>query len=107
MLRRPLVPRPMTTEAAVMTWVRDQGYPCPEVVELVDDGLVMERVEGTVLLDLLSRRPHRMRRYATLLGDLHGWLHLLPGASCPARSRWPPRSGRATACCTPTCIPAT
>ncbi len=78
-LRRPLVPRPMTTEAAVMTWVRDQGYPCPEVVELVDDGLVMERVEGTVLLDLLSRRPHRMRRYATLLGDLHGWLHLLPG----------------------------
>jgi aminoglycoside phosphotransferase (APT) family kinase protein len=78
-LRRPRVARSMASEAAVMTWVRAQGYPCPEVVEVVDEGIVMQRIEGVAMLDVLPRQPHRMRAHATLLADLHGWLHLLPG----------------------------
>ena len=76
-LRRPKVPRSLAAEAEVMAWVRSQGYPCPEVVEVVDDGLVMQRVDGSSMLDILSRRPHRIRAHATLLGDLHNWLHRL------------------------------
>jgi aminoglycoside phosphotransferase (APT) family kinase protein len=76
-LRRPKVPRSLAAEAKVMAWVRDQGYPCPEVVEVVDDGLVMQRIEGPSMLDVLSRAPHRGRAHATLLADLHNWLHRL------------------------------
>ena len=77
-LRRPRVPRSLDTEAHVMEWVRAQGYPCPAVVELVDDGMVMERIEGVSMLDHLGRHPWELRAQATLLADLHGWLHRLP-----------------------------
>ena len=77
-LRRPMVPRSMAHEAAVMRWVHAQGYPCPEAVDVVDDGLVMARIEGVSMLDDLGAHPHRLRRHATLLADLHGWLHRLP-----------------------------
>ena len=39
--------------------------------------MVMERVEGVSMLDDLGRRPWRLRAQATLLADLHGWLHRL------------------------------
>ena len=76
-LRRPMVPRSMAQEAAVMGWVHGQGYPCPAPVELADDGLVMARLDGVSMLDDLVGHPHRLRRHATLLADLHGWLHRL------------------------------
>jgi serine/threonine protein kinase len=75
--RRPRQPRSLADEAAVMRWVRDQGYPCPEVVEVVDNGLVMERIDGPSLLEDLGRHPWRMRQHATLLADLQAWLHRL------------------------------
>jgi tRNA A-37 threonylcarbamoyl transferase component Bud32 len=94
-LRRPIVPRSLAAEADVMRWVRAQGYPCPEVTEVVDDGLVMERIEGVSMLDDLVRRPGRLRRYATLLADLHGWLHRLTplatsdeGPTLPELPKW-------------------
>jgi len=77
-LRRPRVPRSLAAEARVMEWARASGYPCPAVVEVVDDGMVMERVEGVSMLDDLGRRPWHLRARATLLADLHGWLHRLP-----------------------------
>jgi aminoglycoside phosphotransferase (APT) family kinase protein len=77
-LRRPKVPRSLAAEAEIMTWVIERGYPCPPVVELVDDGLVMARVEGVSMLDDLLAHPWRVRAHATLLADLHGWLHRLP-----------------------------
>jgi aminoglycoside phosphotransferase (APT) family kinase protein len=76
-LRRPRVPRSLAGEAQVMEWVRAQGYPCPAVVEVVDDGMVMERIEGPSMLDELMMHPWRLRAQATLLADLHGWLHRL------------------------------
>ena len=76
-LRRPIVARSLAREAEVMRWVRSQGYPCPAVVEVVDEGLVMDRIEGASMLEDLVARPYRVRRHATLLADLHGWLHRL------------------------------
>jgi aminoglycoside phosphotransferase (APT) family kinase protein len=76
-LRRPMVARSMAQEAAVMGWVQAQGYPCPAPVELVADGLVMARLDGVSMLDDLVAHPYRLRRHATLLADLHGWLHRL------------------------------
>jgi aminoglycoside phosphotransferase (APT) family kinase protein len=77
-LRRPMVPRSMAREAAVMRWAHDRGYPCPTAHEVVDDGLIMDRIVGVSMLDELVRRPNHLRRHATLLADLHGWLHRLP-----------------------------
>jgi hypothetical protein len=36
------------------------------------------------MLDDLVSHPHRLRRHATLLADLHGWLHRLPVSDRPA-----------------------
>lgn len=76
-LRRPRVPRSLAGEAEVMTWVREQGYPCPAVDSVTDEGMVMERIEGVSMLDDLGRHPWTLRARATLLADLHGWLHRL------------------------------
>ncbi len=72
-----MVPRSMEREAAVMQWVHEQGYPCPTVYEVLEQGLVMDRIEGVSMLDDLVSHPFRLRRHATLLADLHGWLHHL------------------------------
>jgi aminoglycoside phosphotransferase (APT) family kinase protein len=77
-LRRPLDGRSLAGEAAVMDWVVAHGYPCPRAVEVVPDGLVMERIEGVNMLDDILAHPWRVRSHATLLADLHGWLHRLP-----------------------------
>jgi aminoglycoside phosphotransferase (APT) family kinase protein len=77
-LRRPKRPRSLAAEAEVMAWVVERGYPCPRVVELVADGLVMERIEGVSMLDELVNHPWRARRYAGVLADLHDRLHQLP-----------------------------
>jgi aminoglycoside phosphotransferase (APT) family kinase protein len=77
-LRRPFRPRSLAGEAAVMEWVVAHGYPCPRAVELLPEGLVIERIEGVTMLDDLLAHPWRLRSHATLLADLHGWLHRLP-----------------------------
>ncbi|HEY5154292.1 MAG TPA: phosphotransferase [Acidimicrobiales bacterium] len=77
-LRRPRVPRSMEAEGHIMAWVTDHGYPCPEVFEVGEEGLVMARVDGVSMLDDLVAHPWRVRSHATLLADLHGWLHRLP-----------------------------
>jgi aminoglycoside phosphotransferase (APT) family kinase protein len=90
-LRRPRVPRSMAAEAEVMSWLHAEGYPCPEVVDVVDDGLVMPRLAGPSMLDDLASRPHRVRAGATLLADLHNWLHrLTPPDELPLDERYGP-----------------
>jgi tRNA A-37 threonylcarbamoyl transferase component Bud32 len=77
-LRRPRVPRSLVAEAGLMRWVAGHGYPCPEVFDVGDEGLVMARIDGVSMLDDLGAHPWRVRTHATLLADLHGWLHRLP-----------------------------
>lgn len=76
-LRIPRDGRSLVGEAAVMRYVRDQGYPAPEVFESGPGYLVMERLDGPTMLDLLARQPHRMGRLARVLADLHRRLHVI------------------------------
>jgi len=80
-LRRARSGRSMETEARTMEYVRAEGYPVPAVDHLSDDGtdLVMERVEGPQMVQVLERRPWTIRANGALLGDLHRRLHQIPG----------------------------
>lgn len=80
-LRRSRGGRSMAIEARVMEFVRERGFPAPKVHELSDDGseLVMERVEGPTMLEVLGNRPWAIRRMAFVLGTLHNSLHDIPG----------------------------
>jgi aminoglycoside phosphotransferase (APT) family kinase protein len=78
-LRRSRNERSVVTEARVMEFVRAKGYPVPAVEEVSDDGLamVMERIDGSTMVDALSRRPWRAGRLGRELGGLHRALHAL------------------------------
>ena len=56
-----------------MEYARSEGYPVPAVSELSEDGtdLVMERLDGPVMLTALSRRPWTLRTQASVLAELH------------------------------------
>ncbi len=66
-----------------MEYARSHGYPVPAVSELSGDGtdLVMERLDGPVMLTALSRRPWSLRSQAGVLADLHHRLHEIPAPS--------------------------
>jgi aminoglycoside phosphotransferase (APT) family kinase protein len=79
-LRRSRNGRSLATEARTMEYVRSHGYPVPAVDHLGEGGtdLVMERVEGPSMVELLGRRPWTLRANGALLGDLHRRLHEIP-----------------------------
>jgi streptomycin 6-kinase len=62
-------------EALVMRHAASRGYPVPAVVEVTDDALILERIEGPTMLADLHRRPWRLPRHAVLLAELHQRLH--------------------------------
>jgi hypothetical protein len=64
-----------------MEYVREHGFPAPQVHEVSDDEteLVMERVDGPSMLDVLGARPWKILRMAFVLGTLHNSLHDIPG----------------------------
>jgi aminoglycoside phosphotransferase (APT) family kinase protein len=80
-LRRARGGRSLEAEARVMEYARSHGYPVPAVDHLSDDGtdLVMERVDGPQMVQVLERRPWTIRANGALLGDLHRRLHQIPG----------------------------
>jgi aminoglycoside phosphotransferase (APT) family kinase protein len=70
----------MADEARKMEYVRQHGYPVPAIEEMSDDGteMVMERVNGGSMLEVVSRRPWTVSRQGALLADLHRRLHEIP-----------------------------
>jgi Phosphotransferase enzyme family len=62
-------------EAAVMEHARTNGFPVPEVLDVLEDALVLERVEGPTMLAELRGRPWRASRHAQTLAELHARLH--------------------------------
>jgi Ser/Thr protein kinase RdoA (MazF antagonist) len=60
-----------------MEHARAHGYPVPQVHEVRDDSLVLERVDGPTMLAELRRRPWRMRGHARTLAELHHRLHAI------------------------------
>jgi aminoglycoside phosphotransferase (APT) family kinase protein len=89
-LRRYRTPHPCEAEAGLMRYLRQAGYPVPEVFGADGPDLVMERLAGPAMLDDLGRRPWRAARHARLLADLHDRLHLL---TAPAGLRHPAGPG--------------
>jgi aminoglycoside phosphotransferase (APT) family kinase protein len=62
-------------DALAMEHARGHGYPVPRVLEVERDALVLERIEGPTMLDVLWRRPWSMRGQARTLARLHRRLH--------------------------------
>ena len=46
-------------EARIIAYAREHGYPVPEIHEVRSGGteIVMERIEGPMMMDLMLRRP--------------------------------------------------
>ncbi len=70
----------MATEARVMEYAHEHGYPVPTVEEISDDGtdLVMQRIDGPSMVTALGRRPWTLARQGRVLGQLHRRLHEIP-----------------------------
>jgi Ser/Thr protein kinase RdoA (MazF antagonist) len=71
----------VTHEAAAMTHVAAHGFPAPAVLSAAGTDLVMERLYGPVLLDVVAAGDHDARDAGRVLADLHARLHALPSRS--------------------------
>ena len=60
-----------------MQYAAEHGYPVPQVKEVRAGGteIVMERLDGPMMMDAIAKRPHTLIRYTRLLADLHDQLH--------------------------------
>jgi tRNA A-37 threonylcarbamoyl transferase component Bud32 len=74
-------------EVAVMRYVRERGYPAPEVIRVEGPDLVLERAAGSTMRVDLARRPWTLLGHARLLADLHRRLHRI------AAPEWLPAIG--------------
>src|SRR2546427_232948 len=76
-VRRSRRGRSMEREAGIMRYVARHGYPAPRVEDVRANGseLVMERIDGPTMLEVLSKRPWTLRRNAGRLAMLHHRLH--------------------------------
>src|SRR5256712_7701848 len=78
-VRRSRRGRSMDREAGIMRYVARHGYPAPRVEDVRANGweLVMERIDGPTMLEVLWKRPWTLRRNAGRLAMLHLDLHPL------------------------------
>jgi aminoglycoside phosphotransferase (APT) family kinase protein len=85
-LRRARNGRSLAAEAEAMTYLTEQGFPVPRIDAVSDDGadLVMERIDGPTMVELLGSRPWQVRRCGAVLADLHLQLHEIE-----APAHWP------------------
>jgi len=73
-------------EADLMRYLRQAGFPVPEVFDVDGADLVMERLDGRDMLTDLASRPWRVTRHARVLAGLHDRLHQIaapPGLRQP------------------------
>jgi hypothetical protein len=64
-----------------MSHARRHGFPVPRMVDVRDDGLVLERIDGPSMLRDLRRRPWRLGLHMRALADLHLRLHEIEAPS--------------------------
>jgi len=77
-LRRYRSGRSAASEARVMRHLETHGYPVPQVFDVDGGDLVLERVQGATLFELVANEPEQYERYGRLLGELHERLHRMP-----------------------------
>lgn len=71
-------PEGVAREAEVMAHARGHGVPVPEVFEVSGTDIIMERVSGPTMLDVLAHRPWVLRSHARLLARIHAQVHAVP-----------------------------
>ncbi len=88
-LRRARSGRSMAHEARIMQYATEHGFPVPRIEAVQANGceIVMERVDGPSLLDVMARRPWKGGDSLRVLADLHDRLHRI------AAPDWLPRLG--------------
>jgi Ser/Thr protein kinase RdoA (MazF antagonist) len=67
-----------TAEAAVMTYVREHGYPVPVVHRAAGRELEMQRLDGPTLMQTMAAGELSVKVGAKILADLHSMLHEMP-----------------------------
>lgn len=79
-LRRARGGRVIEHEARIMDYAAEHGYPVPRVEEVRAGGteIIMERLDGPMMMDAMTKRPHTLLRNSRLLADLHDRLHEIP-----------------------------
>lgn len=79
-LRRAKNGRVIEGEARIISYAREHGYPVPEIHDVRAGGteIVMERIEGPMMMDVMMRKPWAMPHYSRELADLHDRLHVIP-----------------------------
>ena len=87
-LRKTRDGRSIEHEARVMRYAAEQGFPVPEVHDVRANGseIIMERIDGPLMMEPMTKRPWTIPRYASLLADLHDQLHEIPGPEWLAES---------------------
>lgn len=85
-LRRYRTPHPgsVEREAAAMQHLRAHGAPVPQVFSAGGDEMVMERLTGRSLLDVLKSRPWRAAAIGRQLADVHTRIHSVPAGDLAA-----------------------
>jgi aminoglycoside phosphotransferase (APT) family kinase protein len=86
-LRKTRDGRSIEDEARVMEYAADHGYPVPAIEGIRAGGseIVMERVDGPMMMDVMAKQPWTLPHYASMLADLHDQLHEIPAPD------WVPR----------------
>jgi Ser/Thr protein kinase RdoA (MazF antagonist) len=74
-LRRYKTAHSCAAEADLMRYLREAGYPVPEVFAVDGPDLVMQQLHGRDMLADLASRPWRAARHARTLARLHDRLH--------------------------------
>ena len=79
-LRKTRDGRSIEHEARIMRYAADHGYPVPEVHDVRANGseIIIQRIDGPLMMEPMAKRPWTIPRYASLLADLHDQLHEIP-----------------------------
>jgi aminoglycoside phosphotransferase (APT) family kinase protein len=80
-LRKTRDGRSIANEARIMRYVAEQGFPVPHIQEVRADGteIVMERIDGPIMMDAMVRPVSKIGDHLRLLADLHDQLHQIDG----------------------------
>jgi Ser/Thr protein kinase RdoA (MazF antagonist) len=81
--------RSLVGEAEIMRYVRSHDYPCPDVYDAGDGYLVMERLTGPTMMQVVGKPPFPLRRSGHLLADLHERLHRIAAPPGTRVAPWP------------------
>ncbi|MGI9018450.1 MAG: phosphotransferase [Euzebya sp.] len=77
-LRVPRDGRSLVEEAQIMRHVQTFGYPVPTVHDAGEGFLVMDRIDGPMMMDRVGKPPFPVISYGRILADLHQRLHQIP-----------------------------